>query len=419
MNMRRADISSGLPAVDVTPAPRAALVVDDDDMVRDTVAMQLEGDGWRVASASNIAEARAVLHADPAIAVVVCDIHLTSESGFELAEMLADLRSEQLATEIVFITGNASSDTAIEALRHRAFDLVRKPLRRADLVKRVAAAEMSAARRRQQQAMLDQLEHRVAEGEAMKRRLAMAMREAEGQNRELAESVGDARHDLLAVIAHELRTPLIPIVGLADILLNSDELSPNEVREFAEMIRDGGERLGAIIDRTLTYLDAERQQTVAEMHEFPIAALIDTALAKLPKATVENGCGFDIDCSTDLHAWGAADLLAEALAELLDNAIKASPKGASVRITACPEDDGRVAIEVTDIGPGLPEVVRRNIGTPFLQGDASTTRRWSGVGLGLARARKSAQLNGGTLMIPDPQPDTGARLRMILRSAEP
>jgi len=394
---------------------RSVLVVDDDAPVRETFAAQLRIDGWHVASAANVAAAQAALRADPTISVLVCDINLAGESGFDLAGALAQLRPERLATEIVFITGNACSETAIDALRHRAFDLIRKPVRRAELIARVSEAHLSAVRRRQRQGMLDQVETRMAEGESLKHRLAEALHDAEGQNRAFEQDAGAARHDLLAVISHELKTPLIPIVGLSDIMLAATDLSPEEVREYAVLIREGGEQLEAIIDRTLAYLDTERQHALGDKGDFAVDDLISAALDLRAAPGAARKPEIVVACPLGLRARGVRALLAQALGELVDNAIKASPTDATVRIEAGVLAGGRVSVEVTDSGPGIPDTVQRNLGVPFLQGDCGLARRWSGVGLGLARAKKIARLSGGGVDICAPPCEGGARLRLTLR----
>lgn len=394
---------------------RRVLVVDDDELVCATLAMQLESDGVHVATAATIDAAHAALKDDPKISVVVCDIHLAHENGFDLAEALAALRPERLATEIVFITGDATSDTAIEALRRRAFDLIRKPMRRSELIARVSDAHRSATRRRQRQARLDQIETRLTESEVQKQRLMTALHDAEGQNRAYEESTRSAQRDLLAVISHELKTPLIPIVGLSDIILTSTELSPAEVREFAGMIRDGGDQLGAIIDRTLSYLDVENQHAETAKGAFAVADLITEALRDLPGPDVVLTPEIRIDCTASLHGWGAHALLAQALREVAHNAIKASPAGGTVGITARTPDAGRISVRVTDNGPGLPGFVRNNLGMPFLKNDCSASRHWHGVGIGLARAKKIAQLSGGDISFGPQSADGGAEVILTLR----
>lgn len=403
---------------DASASPgRCVLIVDDDPLVSATLAMQMEIDGICVATAATVIAAQAALESNPSISVVVCDVHLANESGFDLAHALGDLRPERLATEIVFITGDATSDTAIEALRHRAFDMIRKPLRRAELVARVDDAHRSAMRRRQRQALLDQIENRLAEGEVQKQRLMTALHDAEGQHRAFEESTTAARRDLLAVISHELKTPLIPIVGLSDIMLSAPDLSPQEVREYAGLIRDGGEQLEAIIGRMLGYLDVENQHAVSDKDAFAVADLIAGALRHLPTAATMPTPEIETECATQLGAWGAKALLTQALHELIDNAIKASPPGGKVQIAAHPDGEACVNVTVSDSGPGLPDLVRKNVGMPFLKGDSSLSRTWHGVGIGLASAKKIAQLSGGDLEFGDVSASSGTQVILSLRQA--
>ncbi|PTW99065.1 ATP-binding protein [Pararhodobacter aggregans] len=418
MKIRRDDPDSATAVCQDSAPSRTAMIVVDDRLVSETVALQLANAGWTTVTAASVTEAQAVLLSDPSITVAVFPCHLTDENGFDPSRALAESRPERRAIECVYLMDAPNGASMMDGPDHLVCNPI-EPRLRADLVKLVAAADQAAGRRRQHQSMLDELEQRVAVGEAMRLRLAAALRDAEDMNRALAESAGAARRDLLAVISHELKTPLFPIVGLADILLTSTDLRPEDVRESAGLIRDGAERLCAIIDRILTYVDADRRQAQAKSCRLALVDLIAAALQKLPKDTVNEGAAFAIDCPDDLFAIGAPDLLAEALSELVDNAIKAGPAGAKVRITAHRADDGHVMVDVSDTGPGLPDIVRRNLGTPFLPGDASFARRWSGVGLGLARARKIAQLHGGELEVAVPQPQTGTKIRLVLGNSPP
>lgn len=394
------------------------MIVVDDRGVSETLALQLANAGWTTVAAATVTEAEAALLSDPTITVAVFPYPLTDENGFDPSRALVDSRPERWAIECVYIMDEPAGASMTEGLGQLVCNPI-EPRPRADLVKLVAAADRVAGRRRQHQSMLDELEQRVAVGEAMRLRLAAALRDAEDMNRALAESAGAARRDLLAVISHELKTPLVPIVGLADILLTSTDLRPEEIRESASLIRDGGERLCAIIDRILSYIDADRRQAQAKSRRFALGDLIAAALQRLPKGAGNEAAAIDINCPDDLFAIGAPDLLAEALSELVDNALKAGPAGAKVRITAHRADDGHVMVDVSDTGPGLPDIVRNNLGVPFLPGDASFARRWSGVGLGLARARKIAQLNDGELELAVPQHQTGTNIRLVLGNSAP
>ena len=166
----------------ICPRRYGVLVVEDDPMARQTLTLQLEADGWTVAAVANLSAARAALAADPEIAVVLCDIHLAGESGIALAGELGALRGEDLATEIVFVTGQSTGEAAIDALRHRAFDFAQKPLSREELTRRIAAAAGSAARRRRQEAIHAEMETRLAEAERLKGRLSEALRAATSRN---------------------------------------------------------------------------------------------------------------------------------------------------------------------------------------------------------------------------------------------
>lgn len=110
-------------------------------------------------------------------------------------------------------------------------------------------------------------------------------------------------------------------------LMSAPGLSPQEVREYAGLIRDGGDQLGAIIERMLDYLDVENRHAVSPKDAFAVDDLIAAALRCVPQSAALPSPQIATDCAGDLAGWGAKALLVQALHELIDNAIKASPPG--------------------------------------------------------------------------------------------
>lgn len=109
-------------------------------------------------------------------------------------------------------------------------------------------------------------------------------------------------------------------------------------------------------------------------------------------------------------------MLRRALVNLVENAVKYSPAGGEVRVSAqC--KDGAVRFEIADQGPGIPEAYRRRIFEPFFRVDDSRSRRQGGTGLGLALVRAIAESHGGTVRVED-NDGGGSRFLLELPSAE-
>lgn len=394
-----------------------ALLIDDDALVLESLSIQLRSAGWTVTTAGDLASARASLLEDPEITVILCDVHLSQESGFQMAEELKELRGEIDATEIVFITGEATRDSAMTALRHRAFDLLPKPLSIKDLRARALAAHRSASRRRNRQQMLDALERRAEVGKQLKRRLSKSRHSVGEDSLTWAVTHGGIQEEFLNVLSHELKTPLIPVIGLAELMLHPEGLTTEDIEESARFILEGGERINSIVERVLIYIGSEHRFLKSAKQAVSIRESIDAALQSLDDQITSHETRFAVACPEEMRAWGVEAQITQALVEVLENAVKAAGPGGSVGIRGKNPGTGVVVVDVADNGCGLPKVVQECFGHPFTQGDMGLSRQWQGLGMGLAIARKLSRLNGGDIEFKEPVAASGTLIRFTFRDA--
>jgi len=210
------------------------------------------------------------------------------------------------------------------------------------------------------------------------------------------QEVERMKREFLSRVGHELRTPLTPIIGYAKILASRD-LPRARVREVMGEILELANRQFRIVEMLEFFASIEAGRDVFQLGPVNIAALLDGIVDGRDAAATSN-------VITRRVRRGTPDVLADAhwlnraVDELVDNAIKFSPAGAPVRVTAEVVDDvGRrvVKITVTDKGNGIsPEQVDAAFGE-FAQGDESDTRAFGGLGLGLPLARRVAERLGG------------------------
>ena len=210
-----------------------------------------------------------------------------------------------------------------------------------------------------------------------------------------AETAAEARKEFLLRASHELRTPLTPIYGYSELLLDMGELSPVQerwVRVINRCSRIMSELVNDILD--LSRLEGGtlklKSTPVAVVDVFRQASDILTALAG------ERRVHLDYRAPGGLEVAADATRLVQILLNLGSNAIKYNRHGGRVTLDAAPDGDERVAISVTDDGPGIPEHARDRIFVPFDRLGAERTSV-PGVGLGLALSRAMAQEMGGEL----------------------
>ncbi len=393
-------------------ALKSALLVDDDPLMLGFLRISLSKAGWSTYTAETVAEAKSILHAKPEVMVIVSDIQMPSESGLDLVNWLNETRQDDRHTEAILITGDANSDALMAALRCRVFDFLRKPF---DVRNLVAAADRayrtSYARRdrfRQLTAMDTALDHVKEERLHYKDQL----REAQARFEDTQARLAYVGQTMASIVSHELRTPLIPIIGLAQVLENAEALSVSEIQDYAGEIRKAGENLANIVDNALNFIDIDRQVRTQPHGPVLLSDLAGDIVAELAPQTKAKSVTITVACTSQLQFCGPRFLLRSAILALMDNAVKASPQGGTVSMTA--RMDSGVIIDIRDQGCGLSDHVRENLGAPFMNGDNSDTRVWPGIGLGIASAMRIVDACGGKLEIVGSAADCGTVMRIRL-----
>jgi len=219
-----------------------------------------------------------------------------------------------------------------------------------------------------------------------------------------------ARRNLLADVAHELRTPLSVVRGnLEGMLDGAFPLTP----EGLALVYDQTLHLGKLVEdlRTLTLAEAGRLQLVREPTD--IGELARTVTEAVRAVATEDGVSIEVNAEPDLMSHVDPRRIRQALSNLLDNALRYSPPGGTITVTVS-RADSEIVTSVRDEGPGvspqdLPHVFER-----FYQGDKSRTG--DGTGLGLAIARELIQAYGGRIWVEN---DGGAVFTFTLPILEP
>ncbi|MFE2124679.1 ATP-binding protein [Streptomyces amritsarensis] len=221
--------------------------------------------------------------------------------------------------------------------------------------------------------------------------------------RRLAEA-NRIRTALLAAVSHDLRTPLAGIKASVSSLRSDDvEWSEADRADLLEGIEEGADRLGQLIGNLLDMSRLNTGTVVPLIRETDLDEVVPMALGGVPEDSVE----LDIPETLPMIAVDRG-LLERAVANIVENAVKYSPAGEPVLVTASALHD-RVELRVVDRGPGIPDEAKERIFEPFQRhGDAP---RGAGVGLGLAVARGFTEAIGGTVAAED---TPGGGLTMVL-----
>ncbi len=208
-------------------------------------------------------------------------------------------------------------------------------------------------------------------------------------------------------IAHDLRSPLSRMRSRMEVAL----LANRPCEEYREVLADTIEDTDRLLKTFNSLLTIARVESGAARADFTLVDLkqVVTDTVELYEPVVEeNDQTLQMSCSGHLEMNGNADLLVQALANLLDNAIKYAPRGAAIEVLA-EAADGVILLSVSDNGPGIPVHFREKALQRFTRLDASRTR--PGQGLGLSLVQVVAQMHGGTVHLEDANPG----LRVIMK----
>ena len=223
------------------------------------------------------------------------------------------------------------------------------------------------------------------------------------------------RQDFVANVSHELKTPITALRGGVETLLDSEQ--NEEDRHFIQMMGRQVERLGAIVNDllSLSRLEHDEQNGRVPLEPGPIGDVLRRAAGNYARAAEAKSIAIAMECPEGLVAPINAALLEQAVGNLVDNAIKYSPEGDRVEVSADTVNGNGLAIRVKDNGPGIEQRHLPRIFERFYRVDQARSRAMGGTGLGLAIVKHIAQAHGGTISVKAP-PAAAARLRSGCRS---
>jgi signal transduction histidine kinase len=338
--------------------------------------------------------------------LVIVDVTIRGTSGEELLRTLR-ARPEYNRMPVVMLTPVSDAETRVRLLRAGAQDYVTTPVLIEELKARVANL---IAIKRASDLLLDGLDS----GEQGLVELAQAQisRQREiAHARDEAERASRARDEFLSVVSHELRTPLNVIQGWM-WQLKRQGASPEARTRALDII----ERNIAVQARLVDDLLDTSRAAIGKLHLRK--RVVD--LCQVCRSAVDNMerhaqlKGLSVTCTAPdapVLVWGDADRVQQAISNLLSNALKFTPAGGGIVVTAS-RGDTRARVTVSDTGTGVPPEFLPSMFEPFAQADKSMTRQFGGLGLGLAIVKQIMTLHGGTVSAISEGDDHGTTITL-------
>jgi len=364
---------SGIPpeTPDGAPVPMRVLLVEDNPGDAELMAEMLHdggvaASGFALRHVARLAEARSELAAGP-VDVVLLDLSLPDGRGLE---SLAVVRRAAPGVPVVVMTGLADDEVAVRALQAGAQDYLVKGREEGSSVRRAVryAVERQRLARMAQQALA-------------------------------------ARDEMLAILSHDLRSP-IGIVGMcAQALLDPEPTPPESAREMGAIIERSCDWMLRLISDLLDVTRLEAGMLPVRPAPLRVHEAVDTLMEMFAPLADEKGVELLARLADGLpYIHADRDRLLQALGNLLGNAIKFTEAGGSVtlQVDPVPDDEGEpgVHFRLTDTGQGIPADALEHVFDRFWQ--ARSSRR-SGAGLGLAIARGIVEAHGGQIHVVSEQ----------------
>ena len=396
----------------------SVLVVDDEPMLAEELADGLREEGFEVDTANSAIAALAALRADPGIGVLVSDIRMPGGTGLALAAEVLGKDPEANARGVILITAHGSMDQAVEAMRSGVSDFLTKPFSLEDAARAVRAAmERTLARRAAaaERAATDLRLQRAEEtSTGLSDRLTQALERLQAARPSLPPEAGETENRL-RLLAHELRTPLVPVIGYAELLEGGHAKTPEDAQSYGLYLREAGERMLETVDKLLTW-EGLRSQARRPTETVDTYGLLTEAVSRTRRLADARNVHVAVGPLAEANLKVEVDSIATALAGLLDNAIRATPEHGTVELAAelaAGQAGPLVRLVVRDRGPGISAGILDDPGRPFAVDGSTLTRKREGLGLGLAIARLAAERHGGRLGLR-PQPAGGIEAALEL-----
>lgn len=243
--------------------------------------------------------------------------------------------------------------------------------------------------------------------------------EALSASRDAAEAASRAKSDFLAMMSHEVRTPMAGMMGMIDLLAGTE--LDDEQRDLANIAHESANNLLGVVNNILDFSKLEAGNVTPESIPFSLKQSVGAIVKLLGLKASGKGLQLETSVSSEIPEYlnGDPSRIGQILLNLVGNAIKFTEHG-SVRIEAshavAANDQVELRIRVIDSGPGIAPDAQASLFSPFTQADSSVSRKYGGTGLGLAICKQLCRTMGGDIGV-ESEPGRGSVFWFTVRCA--
>jgi len=226
------------------------------------------------------------------------------------------------------------------------------------------------------------------------------------------------RRDFVANVSHELKTPITSIKGFVETLLDMPGGDPEELRRFLQIIGKQADRLDAIIEDllSLSRIEQEAGESIIVREQFNVRHILESASQICELIAASRDITVRLKSEGELYGHLNPALLEQAVVNLIDNAIKYSPEGTEVQVSAW-RSDSALSIEVEDHGIGIEKELQDRVFERFFRIDKARNRKLGGTGLGLAIVKHIVLAHSGQVSVKS-DPGSGSIFTIVIPDQE-
>jgi signal transduction histidine kinase len=397
------------------PSPVKILLVDDESRNLDALEAILSDPAYQLLRAEDAEQALRLL-LDHDVAAIVLDIKMPGVSGFELARMIKNTKRFR-ETPIVFLTAYLVDDEdVIAGYGAGGVDYLTKPLNPIILRHKVGVFADLYRKTRELAAVnaeLAKLNERLEE-RVLERTAELQKSEAE------VRAAGVQKDEFLAVLAHELRNPLAPLRTGLDLLLRHQskaEAAPPVARALSAMNRQL-DHMVRLIDDLLDVSRISRGLLELKRERVELSAVLKSTIEGVRPFFERRNHVLSAQISGEIQAEADHTRIAQILTNLLHNAAKFTPANGSIRIELT-EEGGNAVFRVTDSGAGIRSDQLERVFDMFARIERPGVSAEPGLGIGLALARRLADMHGGRLSVSSPGEGQGTTFTLQIPAIAP
>jgi signal transduction histidine kinase len=407
------------------------LIVDDEESVTITIAAILEMDGYSVATALRGADALDMIAAEE-FDLVLTDLRLDDFDGMEV---LAAARRKSAETVGIVITGYASIESAVTALREGAYDYMLKPADVEDL-------RATVARGIERRKLGEQLGARVADLEAANRtisqlnvslqdRVAQATTDLQSSYEKLQE-LDKLKSQFLSIASHELKTPITAMSGFVQIAVRRIKRRlgagrPNEadwkkeeetLLEQLQVVQRQTSKLARLVDELLDVSRIESGRLELQVTDVDLPELVAEVVRLHQLLATKHELRLSYDPRKNLHVRGDRDHLEQVLNNLIGNAMKYSGESDLVDVTVARVGEQEVEFSVADHGIGIQPAELARVFGLFYRSPDRVARDVGGMGLGMYITKEIVDRHNGRIWA-DSEVGKGTTFHVALPASAP